>query len=239
MTPGMETTHDSPVLQPSQARGFCGCDALAVYEPVDVIALVVGLLDSIHPSTVVRFVMAVWIDAVDLIVSWARPHVIKEVLKRLKPSFADGDTSAAIVRKHPAFWSKAAVLHRSPCVELAARLVASRVTVSQKPLSLKTPSDTPAAPAASCQSQVISRADRSSAAVASALPLMVLRAVWVFFVACELHNNKAPKSLPHHIRQWSLRRLVLRILQGPTLSKSSCDGHWMHWHFLIISRCTT
>lgn len=62
--------------------------------------LVHALFSGGGPSAVTRFVIAVYVNAVNrMLRGWARPHVLVEVLERLQPPIAHRDATTAIPRE--------------------------------------------------------------------------------------------------------------------------------------------
>lgn len=78
-------------------------------------ALVGALLRPCSPSAVFRRVGAVNINPVDgKIIPWARPHIFNKIVKRVDPSLADANPSAAVVLERGVIRVFAALFHALP-----------------------------------------------------------------------------------------------------------------------------
>lgn len=84
---------------------------------------VVGLLDARGPLAILRRIVSVGVSAIQgVLVRWTRPHIIQEVLERLRPSLAHSDSSATIVR----MFRFAAAFHGCPDSKLSRLTFAMR-----------------------------------------------------------------------------------------------------------------
>lgn len=92
---------------------------------------VIHLLLTRGPAAVTRLVVAVDVDAVQLVLgAWPRTHVGEEVLKRV-PSLADRDATTAVEGKLRVRGCSAAVPHIAPTFVLSAAFPTSSVPMSQ------------------------------------------------------------------------------------------------------------
>jgi hypothetical protein len=81
-------------------------------------ALVVCLLESRCPPTVVGLVISVWVDPIQAVFRGGlRSHIHKEVLERRPPSLADANSAATVVLKRILARIVAAVSHAGPGFE--------------------------------------------------------------------------------------------------------------------------
>lgn len=114
------TSSESSSLSPA-ADGIC--DAIVSQEPNP--TGIGGLNSASGPPTIARLVMAVVIDAIKrMLVRGFWPHICQEVYKRINPSLADRDSTAAVVGVLRSMLVQAPALHRSP------RTIFSRVRSS-------------------------------------------------------------------------------------------------------------
>ena len=79
-----------------------------------VLLLVSLLLFLGRPTTIVRRVVPVVVDAIKRCSFWARPHVGEEVRIGVPPAVAHGDASATVVAKVMVCWRVAAAKHSLP-----------------------------------------------------------------------------------------------------------------------------
>lgn len=97
------------------------------------VSLVLGKVhERLYPSTILRFVMAIGVDTVDL-VSAARtlPHVLKERDERSFPSFANRYPATAVLRKVLGVGIFASPLHTHPNTICRASFATNLVTMLQ------------------------------------------------------------------------------------------------------------
>src|SRR6266851_3463874 len=77
------------------------------------LATVAPLYRSVRPTAILRRIVTVIVDAVQRHSGWTFSHVRQEILKarRAKPSFANDDSSAAIILEPNEIWIVAARQH--------------------------------------------------------------------------------------------------------------------------------
>lgn len=78
------------------------------------IALIKALLSISGPSTIIRLVVTIVFFAIDRLSMWTWTHVVKKILKGMKPSVAHLDAASAVVFIGMIGWVKAASLHVAP-----------------------------------------------------------------------------------------------------------------------------
>lgn len=161
------------------------------------IALVVGLLKRCRPSAIIRFVMAVCIDALNgRVREWVRSHVIDEGCKGATPFVAYADATSAIVLVVATGLSIAATLHVLPRVPLSADTASIRAAV------LRASSDNCCAHAAAAapaftQLQIAARDRFHLSAITAAQP--------VWFQSRRggsAHNGEQPEPMSGEVNQW-------------------------------------
>ena len=76
-------------------------------------ASIVGLFFAGDPSAIVRFVIAVVVDAIERKAGWPFPHISEEVAK-IQPSFANRNAAAPVIGVVPMIWVIAPLDHGFP-----------------------------------------------------------------------------------------------------------------------------
>lgn len=101
-----------------------GSNRVRVRWPGRSLAAIVRLLLGVLPSAVTRHVRPIVVDTAQRVVGWSRPHASKEVLKRVDPFRADGNSSATVTWVGWISRIKAPRFHAGP------RLILGRVSHS-------------------------------------------------------------------------------------------------------------
>ena len=89
------------------------CLSLAVCCKQAIISFVIGLNFHYYPATIFRSVIPIIVNSVNAVIErWSITHIIKEVIKRLKPAIANSYASTAIMFKTFFILIKASGFHR-------------------------------------------------------------------------------------------------------------------------------
>ena len=95
--------------------------------------LVIALLFRRGPSTIVRIIVAIVVDAVNGHANWLRPHVRKKVAK-VRPSLTYRYSASSVAIISGASRVEAPLPHGTPCLVFACRGVAGRIAVFDAPI---------------------------------------------------------------------------------------------------------
>lgn len=109
-------------------------------------ALVRSLLSGVRPSAIARFVAAIRVNTINRVFArWAATHICKKGVERFEPSFAHGNSAAAVSSVVASVWVTASLPNRTPRFELwgVRHAVCSRSRYelfnSQAPAGMRTP----------------------------------------------------------------------------------------------------
>ena len=166
-----------------------------------IIDTILRLFFSRGPSAIRWFVMTMRIDSFNrMFRTWFCSHIRQEVLKRMFPSFADGNPSSAIPFKMGRMFVKTSIFHGDP------RFVfrGPNSSMFRNRINMKTATGTMTA-----RFQILSKGNRCLAAIAQAFPYYSY-AMFIFFLDW-LQHNQSRKPLAYRNHNMILPRMEYAI----------------------------
>lgn len=219
------------------AYGPCevsGSDQFACHNAASSAPRVVHLLELGYPAAVPRFVVAVVFNPINLVLRRARPHIVKEVLKRLSPSITDRDATTTVVLEPSCCWSVTAIEYGSPGFVFTAEFATCRVPMCQIPRTQHIAQKATTTLDASAL-QAIRGRHATSATIAQAAPTNVFHLEATNCCGFDaLHDRQSPKTLASKIFRVNQRWRVFSGFTRPALSYAtrncvSVNGHLLDY----------
>lgn len=119
-------------------RPFDGWQGQPVVSQKSGTASIARLLDGCRPSTILRRVVAIGIDAVQAVIRWARSHIAQECGERFQPRVTHSDPASAVAREAVVVRIVATCLRVSPRAIFLALRSAMRTRASRCDFSTPT-----------------------------------------------------------------------------------------------------
>jgi len=87
---------------------------MKISDPILMFPLIVILFFHCRPATVVWRIRPPWINTIQALFRWCRPHICDEILKRVTPTIANGYSTTSIIFVRSSCWAMTTLFHRNP-----------------------------------------------------------------------------------------------------------------------------